>query len=325
MIGEYIYYNAQEVKRMPFKHLREIIKLPDGTNWVHIPLGVSPVTSENARDLQRAFNIDRLTWEDIVKGNHLPKVDVFDDKIFVVMQVLHFDEKRQQIIKDQVSILIVNNWVYTFLHGESPVFETVIEKLSINRNNMRDRGPDYLLYSLMGAVLNLHFQVFEKVENKMDEIEALIMRQSKGNYIHDLYRIRKEVMKIKSAVMPMKDIIRIILFETTFIKEDDRAVFQDLNDRIIEINESLSYYRELVNALYDMHLSNTSSRMNRIMTTLTVYSTIFIPLTFMTGVYGMNFKYMPELYWPWSYPIFMVACVAISIGMVSFFKRKKWL
>lgn len=325
MLGEYIYYNAEEVKRMAFKHPREIVALPGGVNWVHINLNDSLKTGDGARDIERAFDIDRLTWEDITKGDHLPKAEVDGDRIFMVMQVLRFDEGHQQIIKDQASILIQNGWVYTFQHGSAPVFEVVVEKLKNNRNNMRTRGEDYLLYSLMGAVLNLHFQIFEGLEDKMDQIENLVMRQSKGNYIHDLYKIRKEVMKIKSAVAPMKDMIRIILYETDFIKADDRAVFLDLNDRIFEISESLAYYRELVNAIYDMHLSNASNRMNRIMTTLTIYSAIFIPLTFLAGVYGMNFKYMPEMNWPYSYPIFILVCLIISIGMVSFFKRRRWL
>lgn len=325
MLGEYIYYNAEEVKRMAFKHPREIVAIPGGMHWVHIAIDDGLKTGDEARDIQRTFDIDRLTWEDITKGDHLPKVEVDGERIFLVMQVLRFDEGRQQIIKDQASILVQNGWVYTFQHGSTPAFEVVIEKLNINRNGMRERGADYLLYSLMGAILNLHFQIFEGVEDKMDVIESLVMRQSKGNYIHDLYKIRKEVMKVKSAVAPMKDMIRTILYETSFIKDDDRAAFADLSDRILEINESLAYYRELVNAIYDMHLSNTSSRMNRIMTTLTIYSAIFIPLTFLAGVYGMNFKYMPEMNWPYSYPIFILVCLTISIGMISFFKRKRWL
>ncbi len=325
MLGEYIYYNANEVKPLSFKHPREIVKIPKGVHWIHVPIGKSGITSDNAKDIQQAFNIDRLTWEDIVKGDHLPKVEVDGERIFMVMQVLRFDEPSQQIIKNQVSILIQNDWVLTFLHGETPVFEVVLEKLKINRNSMRERGPDYLLYSLMGTIMNLHFQIFERVEDKMDRIESLVMRQSKGNYIHDLYKIRKEIMKIKSAISPMKDMIRTLLYETTFIQADDRAVFKDLNDRLLEINESLSYYRELVNALYDMDLSNASNRMNQIMTTLTVYSAIFIPLTFLAGVYGMNFKYMPEMGWVGSYPIFILACLVITGSMLGYFKRKKWL
>lgn len=325
MLGEYTYYNSNEVKRMPFKHSREIVKMPNGQHWIHIPLDPILQHAEMGKEVQRAFDIDRLTWEDIIKGDHLPKVEIDVNRIFMVMQVLLYDEVTGQIVKDQISILIKDDWIYTFQHGVHPVFEQVQEKLKVNRNNMRGRGLDYLLYSLMGSILNQHFLIFEQLQDKMDEIESLIMRQSKGNYIHDLYRIRKEAMKIKSAISPMKDIIRALVYESDFIKEDDRPVFLDLNDRLLEINETLAYYRELVNALYDMHLSNASNRMNRIMTTLTVYSAIFIPLTFMAGVYGMNFKYMPELNWKFGYPIFMVLCLVISISMVTFFRRKKWL
>lgn len=325
MLGEYIYYNEKEVKRMPFKHPKEIVSVPHGIHWVNIPVGGNLLTGDNAKEIQRVFEIDRLTWEDILKGDHLPKVEVGKDRLFMVMQVLHFDVVKQQIIKSQASILIQKGWVYTFIHGDSTVFEVVVEKLIVNRNGMRERGEDYLLYALMGTILNQHFEIFEKVEKKMDEIESLVMRQSKGNYIHDLYKIRKEVMKIKSAVSPMKDMIRTILYETTFVQVENQAVFRDLNDRLFEINESLAYYRELVNALYDMHLSNGSNRMNRIMTTLTIYAAIFIPLTFLAGVYGMNFKYMPELEWRYSYPVFLLVCLTLSIGLISFFKRKKWL
>lgn len=325
MLGEYTYYNAEEVKRMPFKFPREIIRLPGGIHWIHIP--VDPLLNhlEDAKEIQRAFNIDRLTWEDITKGDHLPKVEIDDNRIFIVMQVLRYEENTQHIIKDQLSILIKDKCLYTFQHGTHPVVEQVQDKLKINRNNMRGRDMDYLLYSLMGSVLNQHFLIFDQFQHRMDDIEALVMRQSKGNYIHDLYRVRKEIMKIKSAVSPMKDIIRTLVYESDFIKPEHQPVYLDLNDRLLEINETLAYYRELVTALYDMHQSNASNRMNRIMTTLTVYSAIFIPLTFLAGVYGMNFKYLPELEWKWSYPAFWVICIVLTLSMVSYFKRKKWL
>ncbi len=325
MLGEYTHYNIDEVKRIPFKFPREIIKLPQDIQWIHIPVDPIINRGEDAKEIQRAFDIDRLTWEDITKGDHLPKVEIDENRIFIVMQVLRYEEDTQHIVKDQMSILIKDKCMYTFQHGTHPVVEQVQEKLKINRNNMRGRGLDYLLYSVMGSVLNQHFLIFDQFQQRMDQIESLVMRQSKGNYIHDLYRVRKEIMKIKSAVSPMKDIIRSLVYESDFIKEEHRPVYLDLNDRLLEINETLAYYRELVTALYDMHLSNASNRMNRIMTTLTVYSAIFIPLTFLAGVYGMNFKYLPELNWKWSYPAFWFICIALSVGMVSFFKKKKWL
>lgn len=330
MLGEYIYYNVQDLKRFAFKHPKEVVKLPPdqqghGRHWFHIQLNDQTMKGEGAKDIINAFHLDRLTWEDIIKGDHLPKIEVDDHRIFIVGQLLHFNSEKTQLIRDQVSLLIENNQVMTFVHGANPVFEVVFEKLKINRNGIRERGEDYLLYSLMGAMINLHFDIFESIENKMDNIESLVMRQSKGNYIHDLYKIRKEIMKVKGATAPIKEMIRVLLYDTKFIAEDNRAVFMDLNDRIYEINESLAYYRELVNALYDMHLSNASNRMNRIMTTLTVYSAIFIPLTFMAGVYGMNFKYMPELNQPLAYPIFWLVCIVITASMISYFKRKKWL
>lgn len=325
MIGEYIYYNDKEIKRMPFKHPREVIRLPAGNHWIHIPLTSDSCCTDAAKDLQRTFGIDRLTWEDITKGDHLPKIEIDDERIFIILQVLSYDEEKHRIVKDQVSILIQHETVYTFLHGQSTVFDIVFEKLKTNRNNGRERGLDYLLYNLIGAVMNLHFQIFKAVEAKMDEIESLVMRQSKGNYIHDLYKLRKEIMRIKSAVVPVKEMIRTVLYESRFVQEENRAVYLDINDRIVEINESLAYYRELINALYDMHLSNASNRMNRIMTTLTIYSAIFIPLTFLAGVYGMNFKYMPELGQKWAYPVFLVICASIASGMIVFFKKKRWI
>lgn len=330
MLGEYIYYNGQELKRFPFKHPKEVVKLPpdaagQGQHWFHIPINEQSIKGEGAKDIISAFHLDRLTWEDIIKGDHLPKIEADGDRIFMIQQVIRYDNVTSQLVKDQVSILVENGQVITFVHGENKTFETVYEKLKINRNNIREKGTDYLVYNLLGAVINCHFDIFERIEENMDHIEALVMRQSKGNYIHDLYRVRKEIMKVKGASGPVKEMIRILLYETSFVHSENRAVYMDLNDRLFEINESLSYYRELVNALFDMHLSNASNRMNRIMTTLTVYSAIFIPLTFIAGVYGMNFKYMPELNQPWAYPVFWVICIVITASMVSYFRRKKWL
>lgn len=330
MLGEYIYYNGQEVKRSAFKHPKEVVKLPPdlaghGQHWFHIPINSLSEKGEGAKDIITAFHLDRLTWEDIIKGDHLPKIEADEKRIFIVSQLIRYDDATSMLVRDQVSILVENGQVVTFVHGENAVFDTVYEKLKINRNGIREKGIDYLVYSLLGAIINCHFDIFERIEEKMDNIESLVMRQSKGNYIHDLYKVRKEIMKVKGAAGPVKEMIRVLLYDTAFVRTENRAVYMDLNDRLFEINESLSYYRELVNALYDMHLSNASNRMNRIMTTLTVYSAIFIPLTFIAGVYGMNFKYMPELDQPWAYPLFWAICLIITASMVSYFKRKKWL
>lgn len=325
MQGLYIYYNLNEVKEMPFKHPRELNFLPQGHHWIHIPLTKENMNPDAAKDLQRRFNIDRLTWEDIIKGDHLPKIEVDENRLFMVLQVLTMDALTKSMRKEQVSILYENNCIMTFLHGENKVFDNVIDKLKVNRNQMRQKGIDYLLYNLIGSVVNLHFDLFTQLEETMDKLEALIMRQAKSLEVGSLYKIRKQIMKVKSAVMPLKDMIRTLINESDFVQPNNRALYLDLSDRLVEVNETLSYYRELVNALYDMHSSNASNRMNRIMTTLTVYSAIFIPLTFLAGIYGMNFDYMPELHQPWAYPLFLVLCLLIAIGMLSYFKRKKWL
>lgn len=325
MQGLYVYYNASDVKEMNFKHPRELKLLPDGHHWVHIPLTKENMTSEASKDLQRKFDIDRLTWEDIIKGDHLPKIEVDDDRLFMILQVLSIDENTNAMTKDQVSILYQDNCIMTFLHGQDNVFAPVIDKLKINRNMMRHKGIDYLLYNLIGAVVNRHFDLFTQLEDSMDKIEALIMRQARALEVGSLYKIRKQIMKVKSAVMPLKDMIRTLINESDFVQPSNRALYLDLSDRLVEVNETLSYYRELVNALYDMHASNASNRMNRIMTTLTVYSAIFIPLTFLSGIYGMNFDYMPELHQVWGYPVFLLTCMIIVIGMLTFFKKKKWL
>lgn len=325
MRGKYIHYTDTDVKIMAFKHPKEITKLPNGAHWIHMPLTPEMQKLEASHEIQRAFHIDRLTWEDIVKGDHLPKLEYGDRRLFMVLQAMTYNASENQFVKDQISILYENNCLYTFTDTDYDPFQLVIEKLESNRNDIRTKGPTYLLYQLIAVVVNLHFSLFETIESKMDAIEAQVMRHVKGTAVHDLYSMRKEIMKAKSAIVPLKDMIKTLAYDTKFIPEDNKAVFLDLNDRLIEINESLAYYRELVNALYDMHLSNASNRMNRIMTTLTVYSAIFIPLTFLAGIYGMNFKYMPELNQIWAYPVFLIVCLIIAISMFTYFKRKKWL
>lgn len=325
MRGQYIHYTDSDVKVITFKHPKEITMLPDGSHWIHMPLTPEMNKIEAFHEIQRAFHMDRLIWEDIVKGDHLPKLEYSHHRLFMVLQAMTYDASKNQFVKDQISILYDNHCFYTFTDASYEPFQIVVDKLKSNRNDIRTKGPTYLLYQLIAAIVNLHFSLFETIEEKMDTIEAQVMRHVKGTAVHDLYNMRKEIMKAKSAIVPLKDIIKTLAYDTNFIPEDNKAVFLDLNDRLIEINESLAYYRELVNALYDMHLSNTSNRMNRIMTTLTVYSAIFIPLTFLAGIYGMNFKYMPELNQVWAYPVFLLVCFVIAVSMLSYFKRKKWL
>jgi len=325
-----VHYSSSEVQFDDLNHL-------DSTkvNWIDIA-GLHDV--ELIEKIGKLFSFDSMLLEDIVTVRTRPKYDKYDGYSYVIMSMLslenqdnvnhgkqsHLSSKRKFFKNEQLSLVIIGNTILTFQEDKKDVFDHIRKRMIDNKSKIRALKSSYLFYLLIDAVVDQYFYILNAFEEKMELLEKNIMispdrAQSKG-----IYHLRSELLHIRNSIWPTRDILNSLISEETIFIASEIRYLKDVNDNIKQIMDLISTNQELVMGLYETYLSNLSNKMNRIMTTLTMISVIFMPLTFLAGVYGMNFRYFPELSFKYSYPIFWIVCVVISIGLYRLFKKKNW-
>lgn len=272
------------------------------------------------------FDVHPLILEDIVHTGTRPKIEEFDNYIFIVFKMLCYDEKKDEIVQDQLSLLLGKNFVISFQERPGIVFDPLRERIRNSKNRIRKKGADYLAYAIIDTVVDNYFIILEHLENKIEELDEALSTSMSKEIFHFINDMKRKLIALRKAVSPIRELINSIQGQDfDLIEQTNLIFFKDINDHVIQILESIDTCRELAFGLHDIFLTNVNNRMNEIMKTLTITATIFIPLTFIAGIYGMNFKYMPELELKWGYMGFW----AVIIGMVGFmfyyFKKKDWL
>jgi magnesium transporter len=314
-------YDVDEVVQKQ-SDIKDLEKLDSSkVNWINL----TGVHDEKIIErIGEIFKLDALLLEDIVTVGSRPKYDKYENYLYVVASMLSVNEETGRLKQDELSLVIIENVILTFHENEKDIFDNIRKRISDNRGRIRRGGASYLFYSLIDSIVDQYFLVIETFEENIERLETSIMQNPESNQAKEIYDLRRELMNIRNAVWPMKDIINNLRIDEDVFNKEEVRYLGDLNDNIGQIVDFISYYRDMVMGLYEAYLSNLSNRMNRIMMTLTIFSVIFIPLTFLAGVYGMNFKYLPELGYKYSYYIFWLVCTAIGGGLFLFFKRKKW-
>jgi magnesium transporter len=275
------------------------------------------------------YQLHPLILEDIVNTEHKPKLEVYDSGyIFLTMKMLHVDaENPLEVSSEHVSFVAGEDYLISFQEERSEdIFRPVIDRLKASVGKTRRNGTDYLVFALMDIIVDNYFLVLEKFGEKLDHIEECIISESKNNSLSELYSLKRELTFVRRAIWPLRDMInQMIREENPLISKDVVPYYRDLYDHTMQAVDTIDSYRELLASLADVHLSTISNRMNAVMKTLTIFSAIFMPLTFIVGIYGMNFKYMPELEQPHGYYYTWGVMVLITIGMILYFKSKKWM
>jgi magnesium transporter len=275
------------------------------------------------------YQLHPLILEDIVNTEHKPKLEVYDTGyIFLTMKMLHVDaENPLEVSSEHVSFVAGEDYLISFQEERSEdIFRPVIDRLKASAGKTRRNGTDYLIFALMDIIVDNYFLVLEKFGEKLDHIEECIISESKNNSLGELYSLKRELTFVRRAIWPLRDMInQMIREENPLISKDVVPYYRDLYDHTMQAVDTIDSYRELLASLADVHLSTISNRMNAVMKTLTIFSAIFMPLTFIVGIYGMNFKYMPELEQPNGYYYTWGVMVLITIGMILYFKSKKWM
>jgi len=297
----------------------------DTVTWVHVQGNPTPDT---LRTLGETFHLHPLAMEDVLNTGQRPKIEPFDHQLFLIMSLPMFQD--DMVMTRQVSLFANARYIVSFCEGADDPFLPLLKRLQDKTSALRKRGADYLLYAILDLVIDQAFPVLESFGLQLEELEDNIAESAGRELLDRMHTVKREMVLLRRMLWPQREVISQLLREGhDLIVEDTRIYLRDCYDHTVQIMDLLETYRDMAGSILDIYLSSVSNRLNEIMRVLAVISTIFIPMTFVAGVYGMNFDRslplnMPELGWAYGYPMFWLVMIGIAIGMILFFKRKGW-
>lgn len=337
-VGEEIEHKTR-IKRIDFNaaeyHVDDRTRLStcqlpaDETPFVHW-IDVDGIHEPNVvAALGQQYHLHPLLLEDVMNTEQKPKIELYDETVvFVTLKMLHHSRQRQEIETEHISLVLGKNYLISFQEERTTdIFEPVIERIKASSGKTRRNGADYLLYALMDVIIDHYLLITERIGEKMDELEEYIVQErATQQTMTTLYTLKRELAFIRRTVLPLRDILgTLIRGESDLIRHSTQPFLRDLADHANQVIETLDAYRELIAGLMEMYYSIVSNRMNSVMKTLTIFSAIFMPLTFIVGVYGMNFEHMPELQTRYGYYVVWGVMVATFVGMLIYFRRRGWI
>lgn len=319
-----IRYNKTDVQR--FENI-SVEDLTDPSNkyitWYHLN-GLHDVRLIEL--LGNRFAIHSLILEDIVNTEQRPKIEDHGDYVFIVLKMLYYDNSSQEVKPEQVALIIGNNYLISFHENENNFFNPVRERINSGKGRIRTMGSDYVTYALMDAIVDNYFTILENLGDEIERIEATLIADPTADTLRRINSIKREMLFLRKNIWPLREIISVMQRgESPLIKPAIRVYLRDMYDHTIQVIDTIETMREILTGMVDIYLSSVSNKTNQVMKVLTIIATIFIPLTFIVGIYGMNFEYMPELAWRWGYPGIMLVMAGIIGVMLLYFKRRDWI
>lgn len=318
-------YNKEKFEERTPTSVPECFPLaPRGfVGWLNID-GLHDI--EQLRSLGERAHLHPLVMEDVVSIGQRPKVEEYDEQLYIVLRGLEYNENRAQVDEDQISIVLGHNYVLSFQELPGDAFDPIRARIRTGKGPLRERGADFLAYSLIDAIVDEYFRVVEKVGDRLEELEDQVMGGPSRAVVGEIHHMRRELIVMRKAVWPLRDVLNsLVRDETQLISDPTRVFLRDAYDHTVQVIDTIETMRDLLSSLMDLYLSSVSNRMNEIMKVLTIIATLFIPLTFIAGVYGMNFEHMPELKWRWGYPAVLLLMAIVAGVMILYFRRKSWL
>jgi magnesium transporter len=277
-------------------------------------------------EIGKAFSIHPLLLEDIVHTGQRPKLEDFGDYIFFVLKMLTYHEDTNEVLAEQVSLILGPNFVISFQENEGDVFNPVRERIKNSKGRIRKLGSDYLAYALIDAIVDNYFVILEHFGEKIEVLQEEVLSQPGPDTLQIIQATKRDMIFLRKSVWPLREAISVLYRgESPLITESIIPYLRDVYDHTIQVIDSIETFRDMISGTLDVYLSSVSNKMNEVMKVLTIIATIFIPITFVAGVFGMNFKFMPELEWRWSYPIVWLVMLTVGISMLVGFRRRKWL
>jgi magnesium transporter len=299
----------------PFKETETV-------TWINVDgLGNIKIIEE----LGKCFNIHPLILEDVLNTEQRPKMEELDTYIYLNLKMLSFIETQKEVKIEHISMIIGPNFLISLQEDVGDIFDPVRERIRKD-GRIRKFGPDYLAYALIDLIVDNYFVVMEKLEERVEDLEEELVTNPTQESLHKINRLKKDMIFLRKSVWPLREVINSLeRSESPLIKESTTIYLRDVYDHTIQVIDTLETFRDMVSGMIDIYLSGLSYKMNEIMKVLTLIATIFIPLTFVVGLYGMNFKNMPELSWEFGYYSVLIVMAVMVAGMLAYFRRKKWI
>jgi magnesium transporter len=318
-------YNKSTLSKRTIKNIEELLpyRSTDTVTWVIVD-GLKDVSIIDA--IGQHFDIHALILEDILNTHQRPKFEEFDDYLYIVIKALAMAGNELNVEYEQVSLLLLDKFVFTFKEKPDAIFDPLFNRLNNEKSHVRNLGSDYLAYIVMDTIVDEYFALQDSFDELIENIEDELLTNPSAKTLNTIQKIKRELIFLRRSVSPLRELLASIQrSESPLLNEKTKRYFRDIYDHVIRVNEAIESYRDLIAGMLDIYLSSVSNKMNETMKILTVFASIFIPLTFIAGVYGMNFEYMPELKWKWGYPALWFVFIGVSIFLLRFFKKKKWI
>jgi magnesium transporter len=291
--------------------------------WINVD-GIHQV--EVLELLGSCFGLHPLVLEDILNTDQRPKLEDFGDYIFVVLKTFFYNDQNGELEPEQISLILGPSLVLSFQEKEGDVFNPIRERIRSNKGRIRRMGADYLTYSLLDSIVDHYFIVLEQVGEKIEFLEEELVTNPTPETLQTIHNLKREMIFLRKSVWPLREVIGALeRGESSLIRESTGIYLRDVYDHTIQVIDTIETFRDMISGMLDIYLSSVSNRMNEVMKVLTIIATIFIPLTLIAGIYGMNFQYMPELEWRWGYPMVWLVMLVIGVLMLVYFRKKGWL
>jgi magnesium transporter len=301
---------------VPFKDAQTV-------TWINVDSVTKPGVLEN---FGRVMGFHALMLEDILNTDQRPKLEDYGDYIYIVVKMLEYDADKGDIVIEQLSLILGPNYVITFQERAGDFFDPLRERIRKSLGRIRKLGTDYLAYAILDIIVDNYFVVLEKLGEKIERLEEIIIANPAEAAVRGVYAIKREMIFVRRSVWPLREVVTSLQrSESPLIRESNAAYFRDLHDHVMQVTDSVDTFRDLLNGLLDSYYSTITTRTNSVMKVLTLFSAIFMPLTFITGLFGMNFRNFPELDWHYGFQGSLILMVTVIVVMYAIFKWKKWV
>lgn len=281
--------------------------------------------TELLRELGNIYGLHPLVLEDILNTDQRPKMEDYGDYLYIVLRNFS-GQSNGDLISEQISIVLGGNFILSFQEKESSIFKPVHERLAGNKGRIRKSGADYLAHAVIDNIVDNYFIILETLEEKIELLEDDLVKSTTPVALQAIHDLKRELIFLRKSLWPLREAINALeRSDSPLICESTGIYFKDIYDHVIAIIDSVETFRDMLSGMLDIYLSSVSNRLNEVMKVLTIIATIFMPLTFLAGVYGMNFKFMPELEWRWGYFGVLGLMLVIALYMINYFKKKKWI
>jgi len=317
-------YDNSKYEEQQIETLVELRRLKDSStnSWINVE-GINDTNL--VAEIGQLFEIHPLVLEDIINPRQRIKIEIYDDYIFIVLKMITYSDESESFNKENVSLILGKQFLISFQEGSGNVYNMIRKRIQKEDSRMRTSGCDYLGYRLIDLIVDHYYVVIEKYGEQIERLEIELSEKSDSVLINNIQALKRELLLFLRAVLPLSEVLTGMMKKDVVLITDDTRVFLgDVNDHFMQVKDTITSFRELAADMLDGYLSMISYKMNEVMQVLTIFAAIFIPLTFIAGVYGMNFEFMPELKFKYMYPTVWLFMIAVAVSMVIYFKRKKW-